>query len=41
MSSDEARMDELAEKIAALVEGSTKAAKDAHVEQVKRYVSGR
>ena len=38
---DEARMDELAEKIAALVEGSTKAAKDAHVEQVKRYVSGR
>jgi len=38
---DEARMDELAEKIAALVEGSTRAAKDAHVEQVKRYVSGR
>ena len=38
---DEARMDELVEKIAALVEGSTKAAKDAHVEQVKRYVSGR
>ena len=38
---DEALMDELAEKIAALVEESTKAAKDAHVEQVKRYVSGR
>ena len=34
-------MDELDEKIAALVEGSTRAAKDAHVEQVTRYVSGR
>lgn len=38
---DEARLDELAAKIAALVEGSTKAAKEAHVEQVKNYVSGR
>ena len=38
---DEACIDELAAKIAALVEGSTKAAKEAHVEQVKNYVSGR